>query len=201
MLYTKRRRKLVTLPLITGQRTTTEDLYITVYGEPGPQGSKRYVGRGNMVESSQKVKPWRQDVKYAAIAATQDLPDWEILDGPLAVSMVFTFARPLSHYRTGRNAHLLKDSARTRPAVYPDLSKLSRSTEDALTGVVWTDDSRIVEYRQLAKYYAGTRQLGVLSQPGCTVRVWKLPACVEAESQVVYPVDGFRNTPKEETDR
>ena len=43
---------------------------ITVYGMPGPQGSKRFVGtrggRGVMVESSAKVKPWREAVKHAA---------------------------------------------------------------------------------------------------------------------------------------
>ena len=42
-----------------------------VFGLPGPQGSKRFVGRtktgrGLMVESSAKVKPWREAVKWAA---------------------------------------------------------------------------------------------------------------------------------------
>ena len=164
----------MTLSRIPTQRTAPPAVTLVVYGTPGPQGSKRHIGRGIMIESSDKVKPWRQDVKHAAIAATQTQPDWEILDGPLAVSMVFTFTRPRSHYGTGRNAHLIKESAPARPSGYPDLSKLIRSTEDALTGVVWVDDSRIVEYRTLAKHYAGTDTEGVLSAPGCTVRVWKL---------------------------
>lgn len=149
---------------------------ITVYGEPGPQGSKKHLGNGVMVESSAKVKPWRQDVKYAAIGATAGIPGWRPLDGSLAASMVFTFARRKGHYRTGRNAHLLRDSAPLRPAVYPDLSKIVRSTEDALTGVVWADDQRVVEYVRLGKWYAGTDAPDVLDVPGCVIRVWPLEA-------------------------
>ena len=45
-----------------------------VHGMPAPQGSKKFVGlsksgRGLLVESSKKVKPWRQDVVAAAIEA------------------------------------------------------------------------------------------------------------------------------------
>ena len=65
---------------------------IVVYGAPAPQGSKKFVGttktgRGIMVESSAKVKPWRQDVKDAArIVMGTHAP----LDGPLVVVMTFT---------------------------------------------------------------------------------------------------------------
>ena len=44
-------------------------LTIVAYGQPAPQGSKRHVGKGVMVESSKKLRPWRQDVKAAAEAA------------------------------------------------------------------------------------------------------------------------------------
>lgn len=147
---------------------------ITVHGTPAPQGSKRHVGGGVMIESSKKVKPWRQDVKYAALEAIGT--GWTILDGPLAASMVFTFARGKGHYRTGRNAHLLRDAAPSRPAVTPDLSKILRSTEDALTGIVWKDDARVVEYVRLGKFYAGSGFEDVLDGPGCVIRVWQLPA-------------------------
>lgn len=152
------------------------DITITVYGQPGPQGSKRHVGHGRMIESSKKVAPWRQDVKHAALAVVEGLPGWAPLDGPLTVSMVFTAARPKGHFGSGRNAGVLKPSAPPRPAVYPDLSKLARSTEDALTGLVWADDARVVEYRRLAKHYAADGALDVLDMPGCVIRVWRLPA-------------------------
>lgn len=151
-------------------------IVVTVHGRPAPQGSKSFKGRGTsgkgvMVEASKHVKPWRTDVKHAALAATPD--GFELLDGPLAVSMVFTFPRPKGHYGTGRNAGVVKASAPPRPAGIPDLSKLARSTEDALTGVVWVDDARVVEYVRLGKWYAGDPAPDVLAQgSGCVVRVW-----------------------------
>lgn len=151
---------------------------ITVHGLPAPQGSKKHLGNGVMVESSAKVKPWRQDVKHAALAITEALPNWTVLDGPLAVAMTFTFDRPKGHYRTGRNAHLLRDAAPIRPAGMPDLSKLARSTEDALTGVIWKDDARVVEYVRLGKWYAETDADDVLSVPGCVIHVWPLDGAV-----------------------
>lgn len=147
---------------------------VTAYGLPGPQGSKKHVGNGVMVESSAKVKPWRQDVKHAALDVTGAFPDWTVLTGPLAVAMTFTFARIKSHYRTGRYAHLLKDTAPLQPTVYPDLSKIVRSTEDALTGVIWKDDAQVVQYVRLGKWYAGVDAPDVLAVPGCVIRVWPL---------------------------
>lgn len=147
---------------------------ITVHGLPGPQGSKNRNAANALYESSAKVKPWRQDVKFAALEAVG--AGWTLLDGPLVASMTFTFARPRGHYRTGRNALLLRDAAPLRPSVVPDLSKILRATEDALTGVVWADDARVVEYARLGKHYAGSGEPDVLDGPGCVIRVWPLEA-------------------------
>lgn len=159
------------------------EITITVHGLPAPQGSKKafrnqYSGRIQMTESSAKVKPWRADVKSAAEEAVEELPGWLPLDGPLLVSMVFTFARPKGHFGTGRNAGRVKPSAPPRPAGTPDLSKLVRSTEDALTGLIWADDARVVEYRRLAKHYASDGGVDVLDMPGAMIRIWRLPTAV-----------------------
>jgi len=120
----------------------SDDLTITVHGTPAPQGSKRHVGNGVMVESSKKVKPWRQDVKHAALDVLGDAPP---LIGPVLVDVTFTLTRPRGHYRTGRNAELLRDSAPAYPAGKPDIDKLLRSTLDALGEAgVWRDDAQVV---------------------------------------------------------
>lgn len=151
-------------------------LAITVHGTPGPQGSKRHVGGGVMVESSKKVKPWRQDVKAAALDAIAAMPDWTPLDGPLAASVVFTVREQPGSKPAWWPAGLRWSKAlRWRPASTPDLSKLLRSTEDALTGVAWKDDARVVEYTRLAKYYAGYDAADVLPHgSGAVIRVWRL---------------------------
>jgi Holliday junction resolvase RusA-like endonuclease len=148
-----------------------QEIAFAVLGVPGPQGSKtafvnKHTGRAQMVESSAKVKPWREAVMWAALGAAGDT--WEPLDGPLYADMLFAFARPASHFGTGRNAGTLKASAPRYPAVYPDLSKIIRSTEDALTAAgIWRDDSRLVHV-DAAKVYTG----GVWNRkPGAYIRI------------------------------
>ena len=129
-----------------------EPVTITVCGTPAPQGSKRAfavrgkggvpTGRVAVIESSHdRVKSWRQAVIDAAEAASA----CTFLRGPLEMHITFWLARPKSHYRTGRNAHLLRDSAPPHPAKPPDLSKLVRATEDALTACgLWADDAQVI---------------------------------------------------------
>lgn len=65
-------------------------------------------------------------------------------DRPLAVVVTFYQQRPRTvHYGSGRNAKELKDSAPAYPISAPDTTKLWRGFEDALTGFVWHDDSRV----------------------------------------------------------
>lgn len=132
-------------------------LTVVVLGHPAPQGSKRHVGRGIMVESSKHLAPWRDAVRTDARDAIEKLGSaWPgTLCQPVTLRMVFTFVRPKSHFRAGRNAHLLRDSAPVFPHGKPDLSKLARSTEDALKDAgVLADDALIVAYGRLAKVYA-----------------------------------------------
>ena len=100
-------------------------LTFTVAGmPPAPQGSKRHVGNGRMIESSKQVKPWRYLVQQAAIATQHPT-----ITGPVSLSCVFLFPRPKSHYTS---KGVIKPSAPTFHSVKPDGSKCLRSTEDAL---------------------------------------------------------------------
>lgn len=135
---------------------------IRVVGTPAPQGSKKgfaiskkgtggkrvYTGKVAMVESSKAVKPWREDVRAAALASRVRVA------GAVTVDLAFYLARPKGHYRTGKNAHLLRDSAPKYPTTQPDIDKLVRSTLDALTSAgTYTDDSTVVDLL-VAKRYA-----------------------------------------------
>lgn len=150
-------------------------LVITATGEAGPKGSKRHVGGGRMVESSAKVKPWEEMVAWRAIEARTKVRGWRPLLGAVELSMVFTLARPKSHYGTGRNSHLLLPSAPARPYVRPDLDKYVRASQDALqTAKIIRDDGQVVGYRRLGKWYATDhgRVPDVLTVPGVVIRVW-----------------------------
>lgn len=136
-------------------------LSFRVTGQPAPQGSKRHVGHGVMVESSKAVKPWRQDVVSAAQAAVDGV-EWEPPRQAKAL-LIFGFRRPRSHYRTGRNAHLLRDAAPAYHSTKPDGDKLVRSTFDALTtaGVI-RDDCTVVDFRAQKVYVPDSQPTGAL---------------------------------------
>lgn len=152
-------------------------LAFTVHGVPAPQGSKKQVGtfgknhkragQAVLVESSKKVDPWRKQVAAVAKVAAGPRPP---LDGPLVADMVFTLPRP-QRFPAGdlRRVHGM-------PTTYPDLSKLLRSTEDAMSGIVWADDARVIAYRRDAKVYVGSDDPDALREPGAVIRVWQVEA-------------------------
>ena len=142
-------------------------MIITVRGVPAPQGSKRHVGGGRMVEMSKAVGPWREAVR-AETQAQRNTRTF-ITGTPVEVHVTFVLPRPKGHHRTGRNAHLLKPSAPPYPAGRPDLDKLARAVLDGLTaGGAWKDDSQVAVL-QLAKVYAEDGEA-----PGCTIFVKEL---------------------------
>lgn len=103
---------------------------------PAPQGSKRHVGGGRMVESSAKVRPWREAVRQEALATGLAI----ITSAPIFLCLTFRFARPKGHHNSKGQ---LKPSAPIDHITRPDLDKLCRSTLDALTGVLFHDDSQV----------------------------------------------------------
>ena len=114
-----------------------------VPGVPAPQGSKTHKGRGVMVESSSRTKPWRSDVKFAAEEALHTLP-WRAIM-PMQVEATFVFKRPNSHHVAGDPARELKANApKYSVKRIGDLDKLCRAICDALTGVAYDDDSQVV---------------------------------------------------------
>jgi Holliday junction resolvase RusA-like endonuclease len=149
-----------------------DEITLTITGTPAPQGSKDampiykgskkkgtrvFTGRVNLVESSATtLKPWRAAVTLQA-RRQYDRP--APLDVPLSVGMVFLIARP-------------KSVRRPYPNVKPDLSKLVRAVEDALTDAkVWRDDALVVRYHELDKRYAAAGE-----QPGVLVSIRPLAA-------------------------
>jgi crossover junction endodeoxyribonuclease RusA len=126
----------------------------TVWGTAAPQGSKRHVGKGVMLESSDRVRPWRQDVRFAALEERPS--DWDMATA-MSVELTFRFPRPASHYGNKNGIIYLKTSAPPEPvsARLGDIDKLSRAVLDALIGVAYIDDRQVVELVARKAYLMG----------------------------------------------
>lgn len=129
--------------------TETADLdrlvAFTVYGTAAPQGSKTVAtsgGKSWVRDDNRAVEPWRNAVAAAAVEAMHGRPPFA---GAARLEATFAFQRPRSHYRTGKHAGQLRPSAPVYCDRRPDLDKLLRAIGDALSGVVVTDDARVVE--------------------------------------------------------
>ncbi|CAB4140677.1 Rus Holliday junction resolvase [uncultured Caudovirales phage] len=121
-----------------------------VLGTPKPQGSKRHIGRGVMIESCKALRPWRDSVAWAAREAMQQ-QGWEKAEGAMQVTLGFYFTRPKSAKH------------RQYPSVKPDIDKLARAVLDALrSGGVYRDDAQVVGL-VVGKHYS--------DEAGLTVRV------------------------------
>lgn len=129
-------------------------LQFFVPGIPAPGGSKRFVGFGKKTgrailidDAGQRNKDWRNAVAWIGC---KEMAGQELFRGPLAVDMRFYMPRPKGHYDA---RGLLRTTAPSYPTTKPDVLKLARSTEDALTGIVWNDDAQTAQLT-LAKFYA-----------------------------------------------
>lgn len=162
-------------------------LVITVLGAPVGQGAISYNKGGRGYHSNGKIlKPWRAKVTAAAEQATGlhapvkppkrkgEKGDRRVKPciickltpaehglhrGPVCVDVTLTFA-PL---KTPRRWPVTRSSG--------DWDHLGRAISDALTGVLWADDSQIVEGR-VRKLYVGAP--GSLSEPGAIIRVFDI---------------------------
>jgi len=134
----------------------TRTLDFHVPGVPATAGSKRaiplfdkkagtYRTRPNgapmvvVVGDNKRGETWRESVR----AECRRRFFGDVHRGPVRLEAVFVFTRPKSHYRTGKNAQLLRDDAPKEHTQKPDCTKLVRAVEDALNEIVWHDDSQI----------------------------------------------------------
>lgn len=120
----------------------------TIPGLAAPAGSKRGFiqgGRVRIVDANKNAAAWKADVREAAARAYDGKP----LTGPLRLHVVFSRPRPRSHFGAKGT---IKPSAPTRPTTRPDVTKLLRGLEDALTGIVWADDSQITSQAASKRY-------------------------------------------------
>lgn len=141
-------------------------LRMDVPGLPAPQGSKSAVQRGGhawVIEGGsggarQRLEHWRHAVAAEARTWSRDSGEPPTRQ-PVTVELTFRMARLAQMPRRYR-FHTSR----------PDVDKLCRAVLDALTGIVYANDSQVVELTA-RKAFAGLHEA-----PGCLIEVGTVTA-------------------------
>jgi len=135
-----------------------------VEGKAVPQGSKKgfvdNFGHVRVVDDNKtELNRWRKTV---AEAAYYDKPEWliEPWDGPIGLSILFVRERKPTEFLV--DGVTLKAGANRWPSTAPDGDKLDRSVFDSMTGVLFSNDSRIIDW-------AGSKRFGGPGQKAHTL--------------------------------
>lgn len=131
-----------------------QHLSFTVSGvEPAPQGSKRHVGNGRMVEASKKVAPFRKAIADAVFSELVATGDDRVFTDPVVVWATFFLPKPST-------------VKRLLPWVQPDVDKLSRSLLDGMeqNAGVLASDALVLELHARKVYAAVPSDVGVRVQ-------------------------------------
>lgn len=145
----------------------TTVLDVRVFGLPVPQGRPRarafQVGGATRVQvyDPEASRDWKRTVAAQVLPHKPEAP---VAEAPLEVRLLFHLPRPQSLPKRVRH-HIRK----------PDIDNLAKAVKDALRGIVYRDDSQVVDLH-VRKVYG--------TSPGVEIRVdhvLEAPLPVQAE--------------------
>jgi Holliday junction resolvase RusA-like endonuclease len=132
----------------------------TVYGEPSAQGRPRFtVINGHAVAYDPKKS--REYKQYVRMVASQHKPE-KPLEGALALQVNIYRSIPKSFSKKKR---MQAENGEIRPITKPDVDNFLKAIKDSMKGIIWNDDSQVVEVKVL-KWYSDT--------PRIEVKCWQL---------------------------
>lgn len=116
--------------------------------EPQQQERARATGRGKFIRmyDPPKTAKFKKQLRALAAGMYRDAP----LEGEIYLKVAFYRKIQKS---VSKKEHDRRASGARRPIVKPDLSNYLKAFEDALNGIIWTDDAMIV-HEEIDKYYS-----------------------------------------------
>ena len=120
----------------------------TIPGKPVAQGRPRAARRGNRI-MMYDPKPSKDYKEYVAKIAKEYAPE-EPTEAALGVQM--KIYREIPKSTTKKDRRLINEGLK-RPVVRPDTDNYTKAILDALNGIIYKDDSQIVDLKA-SKYYS-----------------------------------------------
>lgn len=124
---------------------------IVINGDPVAQGRPRFTTANGYPRAYDPAKSsdWK---RFAKMVASVEMAGSPLLEGPLSLSVCVYRGIPAS-WSKKKQAQAIMGAL--RPVTKPDLDNYVKAAKDALTGVIWRDDSQIVDYHSpFGKFYS-----------------------------------------------
>lgn len=140
-----------------------------IEGDPKAQPRARRSKFGGVYNPNDNgVKEWKQLITWKARAEGGRMKIPRPITGPIQLTLIFKILRPKSHFRTGKNSHLIKDSHKCEWHFQkPDDDNLKKAVQDALTASgIWKDDCQVC-FSIIAKHW-------VQKKPGVEIQIKSL---------------------------
>ena len=146
----------------------TDSIAFHVLGEPSPEGSTRsfYIPKLNRTvtthQNQSALNAWRNRVATEAQNMLNGREWTSDATSSYSVEVVLVLPRPPSVAR----------HKRIRPIVKPDIDKLLRAINDALTGILWPDDCQVTSAYGRKEY---VDEHDIARAPGAYIYVQRRP--------------------------
>lgn len=130
----------------------------TVDGDPVPKGRPRFARRGQFVQTYTDAKTIDYETQVA-MRARHAIGSTKPLEGALSVFLYLRYTVPASYSKKRKEACL-------KGVEYPkriDIDNVYKSVTDAMNGIVYLDDSQIVE-AHIKKVYAEESGANIMVQ-------------------------------------
>jgi len=111
-----------------------------------PMGAVRMTQRSKWTNTNAiRYQLYKKTIGYAVMEQIK-----RAIDAPISVNMRFYYPIPKSWSKANKEA---ARAGTKRPIVKPDLDNVVKGCFDALNGIAWTDDNRVVE-ESSSKWYS-----------------------------------------------
>jgi len=121
---------------------------IYIPGIPDTKMRPRTTKRGHVYDPNAQAKE-------ASIQKAELMGDRQVYTGPIEIEFSFVFPRPKSHFRTGKNAHMMRDDAPVHCVNKKDLDNMEKFYADAFNFIQWADDCQIVKSSAVKRWADG----------------------------------------------
>ena len=136
---------------------------IVIYGEPIPQGRPRFTKTGHTYDP-QRSRNYKQLVRFWVTQHLKKIDDWKPFENALCVDLTFYMGIP-SSWSKKKRIQAIQGQIRPTSKRLGYADNLCKSVTDAISGLVYVDDSQIVNLG-ISKYYSET--------PRCVLKVTPL---------------------------